>query len=183
MRRQSRPRSGCSWTVCHSFCIFFMHYYMVKPHVSNFRIITAIFGVLEFLGYVSAETLIPPVLQCGGIQDNLHSPGLFFSSGGDKTLLHYNDVDSLTCLLDGGQEFVLFDKVWNAKILSSCIIYTDFMWLLGHTCSHTDRTSRPVLCPNYWKCSVPATCFSLQWWVTLPWLDITIQCWSRYDQN
>ena len=62
---------------------------------------------------ISAETLVPPVLQCGGIQDNLHSPGLFFSGGGDKTLLHYNDVDLLTCLLDGSQEFVLYDKVCN----------------------------------------------------------------------
>ena len=69
--------------------------------------------LVKFLHHISAETLVPPVLQCGGIQDNLHSPGLFFSSGGDKTLLHYNDVDLLTCLLDGTQEFVLFDKVCN----------------------------------------------------------------------
>ena len=57
------------------------------------------------------EVLIPLVLQCGGIQDNLHTPGLLFSNGGDKTKLHYNDVDYITCLLEGRQEFVLYDKV------------------------------------------------------------------------
>ena len=32
---------------CHSVCIFWMHYFMVKPHFSEFRIITAFFGVSE----------------------------------------------------------------------------------------------------------------------------------------
>ena len=29
------------YTVCHSFCIVWTHYPMVKPHSSNFRVITA----------------------------------------------------------------------------------------------------------------------------------------------
>ena len=35
--------------VCHSICIFLMYYSMVKPHCSNFRIITAIsLGIQHF---------------------------------------------------------------------------------------------------------------------------------------
>ena len=43
--KQCRPRSGCSWrsclisvyTVCHPVCIFWTHYFMVKPPCSNFK--------------------------------------------------------------------------------------------------------------------------------------------------
>ena len=31
------------YTVCHSVCIFWTHYSVVKPHSSNFRVITTIF--------------------------------------------------------------------------------------------------------------------------------------------
>ena len=61
--------------------------------------------------FLPADFLVPPALQCGGIQDNLHRPGLYFSDGGDRTLLHRNDVDYISCLLDGHQELVLYDKV------------------------------------------------------------------------
>ena len=36
--------------VCHSICLFWAHYSMVEPHCSNFRIITAIVWVSEYLG-------------------------------------------------------------------------------------------------------------------------------------
>ena len=36
--------------VCHSVCIFWMYYSMVESHCSNFRIITAIFQVSDYLG-------------------------------------------------------------------------------------------------------------------------------------
>ena len=38
------------YTVCHSVCIDWTHYYMVEPHSSNFRVITTIFWVSEYLG-------------------------------------------------------------------------------------------------------------------------------------
>ena len=57
---QCRPRSGCSWrsnlirvyTVCHSVCIFWIHYSMVKPPCSNFRVITANFWCVQILGWL-----------------------------------------------------------------------------------------------------------------------------------
>ena len=39
------------YTVCHSVFIFWTHYAMVKPHCSNFRIITAILGFPNFIGF------------------------------------------------------------------------------------------------------------------------------------
>ena len=37
---------------CHSISIVWMHYSMVKPHSLNFKIITAIFRVPEFSGFL-----------------------------------------------------------------------------------------------------------------------------------
>ena len=37
------------YTVCLSDCIFWTHYSIVEPHCSNFRLITAIFRVSEYL--------------------------------------------------------------------------------------------------------------------------------------
>ena len=55
-KQTCRPRSGSSWRkslikvyiVCHSVCIFWTHYSMVKQHCSNSSIITAIFWVSDF---------------------------------------------------------------------------------------------------------------------------------------
>ena len=53
---QCRPRSDCSlirvYTVCHSFSIIWLHYSVLKPYSLNFRIITAIFRMFEFLGFL-----------------------------------------------------------------------------------------------------------------------------------
>ena len=38
------------YTICHSVCIFWMHYSMVVPQCSNFKIITPIFRVSKYLG-------------------------------------------------------------------------------------------------------------------------------------
>ena len=52
------------YTVCHSVCIFWMHYSMIKPQCSNFRVITAnfsgvrifrIFRVIVFVLYEKYE--------------------------------------------------------------------------------------------------------------------------------
>ena len=38
------------YTVCNSLCIFWMHFSMVKPPCSKFRVLQQIFWVSEFLG-------------------------------------------------------------------------------------------------------------------------------------
>ena len=40
------------YNVCHSVYIIWTYYLMVKPHCPNFRIITAVFWVSEFLGFL-----------------------------------------------------------------------------------------------------------------------------------
>ena len=59
---------GAVWsgsTVCHSVCIVWTYYSMVEPHCSNFRIITAIFWVSEYLGilryYADASKYCKPI--------------------------------------------------------------------------------------------------------------------------
>ena len=67
---QCRLRSDCSWksclirvyTVCHSICIFWMHYCMVESHCYNFRIITATVR-LQF--YVWLFKIISLILSWG----------------------------------------------------------------------------------------------------------------------
>ena len=46
------------YTVCHSICIFWTHYSIVKQYCSNFRKITAIFCMSKYLGIFS-------MFQCG----------------------------------------------------------------------------------------------------------------------
>ena len=41
------------FTVCHSVCTFCTKYSVVKQYCSNFRVITAIFRVSEFLAHLS----------------------------------------------------------------------------------------------------------------------------------
>ena len=52
VQTQTRLRSSLIrvYTVCHSVCIVWTHYSMVEPHSSNFRVITTIFLVSEYLG-------------------------------------------------------------------------------------------------------------------------------------
>ena len=40
------------YTVCNSGCIFWVHYSLVKPSCSNFRVIKANFGMSEYLGFL-----------------------------------------------------------------------------------------------------------------------------------
>ena len=70
--KQCRPRSDSLWrstlirvyTVCHSVCIFWMHYPMIKLHYSNLRIISAIFlrclNLFFFYGTLTAFFSLVP---------------------------------------------------------------------------------------------------------------------------
>ena len=40
----------CRLHCFHSVCVFYTHYFIVEPHSTNFRIITAIFRVSKYLG-------------------------------------------------------------------------------------------------------------------------------------
>ena len=58
---QTAPRSSLIWvyTVCHSVCILWTQYSMVKPHCLNFRIIIAIFwGCLDIFTVIACGFFI-----------------------------------------------------------------------------------------------------------------------------
>ncbi|XP_071964354.1 bifunctional peptidase and (3S)-lysyl hydroxylase Jmjd7-like [Antedon mediterranea] len=49
-------------------------------------------------------------ILCGGFVDNLQDAILWFSSGGTKSVLHYDEVDNINCIMDGKKEFFMVDK-------------------------------------------------------------------------
>ena len=59
---QTAPSLSRVYTVCNSVSIFWTHYSMVEPHCSNFRVITTIFWVFEYLGnlrvYIISLTIL-----------------------------------------------------------------------------------------------------------------------------
>ena len=57
------------------------------------------------------DLLMPKSLQCGGFQKMLEDVVVWLSSGGTKSVLHYDFVDNINCLLDGTKRVTLIDKV------------------------------------------------------------------------
>ena len=57
------------------------------------------------------EIPVPYSLGCGGFQKMLQDSYLWLSSGGTRSVLHYDMLDNLKCLLDGEKSIVLIDKV------------------------------------------------------------------------
>lgn len=62
------------------------------------------------------EILVPHTLQCGGFQDNLQKAVLWFSGGDTTSVLHYDSVDNINCLLDGEKKLVLIDKTYKTMV-------------------------------------------------------------------
>ena len=50
-------------------------------------------------------------LNCGGYTNVLQDAIVWFSSGGTKSVLHFDSVDNINCLFDGTKELVLINKV------------------------------------------------------------------------
>ena len=50
-------------------------------------------------------------MHCGGFTEHLQDAVIWFSSGSTKSVLHYDAVDNINCVLDGKKEIFLVDKV------------------------------------------------------------------------
>lgn len=50
-------------------------------------------------------------LLCGSFTNNLRDAVLWFSSGGTKSVLHYDNVDNINCLMSGSKDLFLAHKV------------------------------------------------------------------------
>ena len=59
----------------------------------------------------SEEYALLKSLSCGGYTNVLQDAVVWFSSGGTKSVLHYDSVDNINCLFDGTKELVMINKV------------------------------------------------------------------------
>lgn len=59
----------------------------------------------------SGEVNVPYTLHCGGFQKALQDSVLWLSSGGTRSVLHYDGMDNFNCVLDGEKTVLLFDTV------------------------------------------------------------------------
>jgi lysine-specific demethylase 8 len=50
-------------------------------------------------------------LLCGGYTDELQDSVMWFSNGGTKSVLHYDAIDNINCLMSGTKELFMVDKV------------------------------------------------------------------------
>lgn len=66
--------------------------------------------------------VVPYSLRCGGFQDNLVDVVMWFSSGNTSSVLHYDSMDNINCVLDGKKKMVLIDKVslTDCKVTGLC---------------------------------------------------------------
>lgn len=60
--------------------------------------------------------LIPQCLHCGGFQRLIAEGVLWLGSGETKSVLHYDDLDNLLCLLDGHKDIILIDKSFKDSV-------------------------------------------------------------------
>lgn len=51
-------------------------------------------------------------LLCGGFLDNLIDAVTWFSSGGTKSVFHFDALDNINCLFDGTKELILVPKMY-----------------------------------------------------------------------
>jgi lysine-specific demethylase 8 len=50
-------------------------------------------------------------ILCGGYTDELQDSVMWFSNGGTKSVLHYDAIDNINCLMSGTKELYMVDKV------------------------------------------------------------------------
>ena len=61
-------------------------------------------------------------LRCGGFLKSLQDAVMWFSSGGTKSVLHFDAVDNINCLFSGNKELFMVDKVFLLCIQLSNIV-------------------------------------------------------------
>ena len=52
-------------------------------------------------------------LLCGGYTDSLQDSVMWFSNGGTKSVLHFDAIDNINCLISGTKELFMVDKVYT----------------------------------------------------------------------
>ena len=66
----------------------------------------------------TAEVGLLRCMLCGGFIDYLQDAVIWFSSGSTESVLHFDAVDNINCVMDGQKEIYLVDKVWYVSMYS-----------------------------------------------------------------
>ncbi|XP_013384785.1 jmjC domain-containing protein 5 [Lingula anatina] len=72
-----------------------------------------IYMVQNMLPEMMGDFHIPKPILCGGYTRFLQDAVIWFSSGGTKSVLHFDNIDNINCLLDGSKELIFIDKKYS----------------------------------------------------------------------
>lgn len=67
--------------------------------------------------YSLEEYALLKSLRCGGYTEVLQDAVVWFSSGGTKSVLHFDSVDNINCLFDGTKELLMINKVTAVQLI------------------------------------------------------------------
>lgn len=84
--------------------------------------------------YFLEEYALLKSLRCGGYTEVLQDAVVWFSSGGTKSVLHFDSVDNINCLFDGTKELLMINKVTAVQLILAFI--RDKLKLKLRHCSH-----------------------------------------------
>lgn len=62
------------------------------------------------------EMFLLRCLLCGGYTDGLQDSVMWFSNGGTKSVLHFDAIDNINCLMSGSKDLFMVDKREKAHI-------------------------------------------------------------------
>lgn len=57
-----------------------------------------------------SDTQVPPCLLCGTFLDYVHETNFWMSSGGTRSVIHYDADHNLHCLVAGHKDFIMIEK-------------------------------------------------------------------------
>ncbi|XP_032811225.2 tRNA wybutosine-synthesizing protein 5-like [Petromyzon marinus] len=77
-----------------------------------------VYAVCSLPAAMRPEVWPPPCLACGGLQRSLVDSVLWLSGGGTKSVLHYDSLDNVICVLAGRKRFFLADREELARLAS-----------------------------------------------------------------
>ncbi|CAI9719638.1 Hypothetical predicted protein [Octopus vulgaris] len=75
-----------------------------------------IYMVQSVLNEMKDEVTVPLLLNCGGFQKVLQDSVLWLSNGNTRSVLHFDDMDNINCVLDGQKVVLLFNKAQKQLI-------------------------------------------------------------------
>ncbi|XP_035673960.1 uncharacterized protein LOC118414197 [Branchiostoma floridae] len=63
-----------------------------------------------------AEMQVPRSLLCGNFRDSILESNLWLSSGGTRSVLHYDADHNIHCLISGRKDFIMIDNKYGDKL-------------------------------------------------------------------